>query len=75
MSVEQIIKSIIDKFGMGILKDGQKLIAVFSDYAPQQKKEQTLITYFVRSKGNTKILDVQQKTQKRTGNLLYANCS
>lgn len=64
MSVEQIIKSIIDKFGMGILKDGQKLIAVFSDYAPQQKKEQTLITYFVRSKGNTKILDVQQKTQK-----------
>lgn len=48
---------------MDTLKNGQKLIALFSDLSPQLKRERLLLTYLIQADGNIKLLEARGKAK------------
>lgn len=58
-TVEDVLQEILQRFGMDILKNGQKLIAIFSDLSPQLKRERLLLTYLIQADGNNKLLEAR----------------
>lgn len=51
------LKLITDQYGASILKDGSKLLAYYSDIAPQQKAERQMLEYLIKCDGNLKLVD------------------
>lgn len=62
-TVEDVLHEILQRFGADTLKNGQKLIALFSDLSPQLKRERLLLNYLVQSGGNIKLLEVRDKSR------------
>lgn len=48
----QTLKSIIGVYGLDILRDGNKLLAYYSDLAPMQKRERQMLEYLVKCDGH-----------------------
>lgn len=59
-TLDSVLAEIIARFGIDILRDGSRTVAVFSDLAPKLKKERLLLTYLMQFDGNVKLLEVQK---------------
>lgn len=60
-TIEDVLQEILQRFGVDTLKNGQKLIALFSDLSPQLKRERLLLTYLIQADGNIKLLEARGK--------------
>lgn len=58
------LQYIAEKYGTDVLRDGNKLIAFYSDLAPRQKKERQMLEFLVKCNGNTKLLDALHGSSK-----------
>lgn len=58
----QTLKSIIGVYGQDILKDGNKLLAYYSDLAPMQKRERQMLEYLVKCDGHITLLNALYDT-------------
>ena len=70
-TMDDVLCEIIRRFGTDILRDGRKIVAVFSDLAPQLRKERLLLNYLVQFDGNLKLLEVKnlEKSMQRSSYL------
>ena len=70
-TMDDVLCEIIRRFGTDILRDGRKTVAVFSDLAPQLRKERLLLTYLIQFDGNQKLLEVKnlEKSMQRASYL------
>lgn len=59
-TVEDVLVEINRLFGIGVLTDETKLVAYFSDLAPQLSKQRRILGYFVECGGPRKIASVMQ---------------
>lgn len=59
-TIEDVLGEMIEKFGVDILRDGTKTVAVFSDLAPQLRKQRLLLTYLTQFDGNQKLLEARE---------------
>jgi len=62
-TIEDVLQEILQRFGVDALKNGQKLIALFSDLSPQLKRERLLLTYLIQADGNVKLLEARGKAK------------
>lgn len=62
-TIEDVLQEILQRFGVDSLKNGQKLIALFSDLSPQLKRERLLLTYLIQADGNIKLLEARGKAK------------
>jgi hypothetical protein len=69
-TLDSVLTEIIARFGIDILRDGSRTVAVFSDLAPKLKKERLLLTYLMQFDGNVKLLEVQ-KLDKAKQHAMY----
>lgn len=53
----QTLRSIIGVYGLDILKDGNKLLAYYSDLAPMQKREHLMLEYLVKCDGHITLVN------------------
>lgn len=58
----ETLKLIADQYGTNILKDGSKLLAYYSDIAPQQKAERQMLEYLLKCDGNIKLMDTSHES-------------
>lgn len=58
----QTLKSIIGVYGLDILKDGNKLLAYYSDLAPMQKRERQMLEYLVKCDGHITLMNALYDT-------------
>lgn len=59
----QTLKSIIGVYGLDILKDGNKLLAYYSDLAPMQKRERQMLEYLVKCDGHITLMNALYDTK------------
>ncbi len=64
-SIDAVLVEIVQRFGIDILRNGSKTVAIFSDLAPQLRKERLLLTYLTQFDGNIKLLDVKHLSQAK----------
>lgn len=62
-TMEDVLQEILQRFGVDTLRNGQKLIALFSDLSPQLKRERLLLTYLIQADGNIKLLEARGKAK------------
>lgn len=55
------LKAIIAHSGIDGLRDGKRALAMFSDLAPQLRREKIMFSYFVQCDGNVVLLDAINK--------------
>ena len=60
-SMESVLKTIIDHCGPDALKDGRRTLAMFSDLAPDLKKEKTMFSYLLQCDGHAVLLEALTK--------------
>lgn len=60
-TVEDVLTEITSRFGMDVLKNGQKTMALFSDLSPTLLRERLLLSYLIQSEGNLQLLSVRDK--------------
>ena len=58
----QTLKYIIDVYGLDILKDGNKLLAYYSDLSPKQQRERQMLEYLVKCNGHVILLNALHDT-------------
>lgn len=58
------LQYIAENYGIDVLRDGNKLIAFYSDLAPRQKRERQMLEFFVKCNGNNKLLDALHRSPK-----------
>ena len=58
----QTLKYIIDVYGLDILKDGNKLLAYYSDLSPKQQRERQMLEYLVKCNGHVILLNALYDT-------------
>ena len=58
----QTLKHIIDVYGLDILKDGNKLLAYYSDLSPKQQRERQMLEYLVKCNGHVILLNALYDT-------------
>lgn len=56
------LQYIAEHYGNDVLRDGNKLLAYYTDLAPQQKTERKMLEFLVKCNGNTKLLDIAHQT-------------
>ena len=64
-TIDGVLEEMIRRFGVDILRNGPRMVAVFTDLAPQLRKERILLTYLIQSDGNRKLLDAVQMPSSR----------
>lgn len=64
-TVEDVLVEINKRFGVNILIDKTKLIAYFSDLAPQLSKQRRLLRYFVECDGPQKLVNVMGSSEDK----------
>lgn len=62
-TVEDVLVEINRRFGISILTDEAKLVAYFSDLAPQLSKQRRILGYFVECGGPRKLVSVMQASE------------
>ena len=62
-TVEDVLVEINRRFGVNILTDETKLVAYFSDLAPQLSKQRRILGYFVECGGPKKLVAVMSSSQ------------
>lgn len=62
-SMAAVLKIIIDHGGVDALRDSRRSLALFSDLAPDLRKERTLYAHLVQCGGNTLLLDALGKAR------------
>lgn len=65
VTIDAVLVEIVQRFGIDILRNGSKTVAIFSDLAPQLRKERVLLTYLTQFDGNLKLLEVKHLTQAK----------
>lgn len=65
VTIDAVLVEIVQRFGIDILRNGSKTVAIFSDLAPQLRKERLLLTYLTQFEGNLKLLEVKHLTQAK----------
>ena len=65
VTIDSVLVEIVQRFGIDILRNGSKTVAIFSDLAPQLRKERLLLTYLTQFEGNLKLLEVKHLTQAK----------
>lgn len=60
MTLEFVLAEIVQRFGADILRDGPRTIAMFSDLAPQLRKEKILLSYLIQGNGNIQLLEAHR---------------
>lgn len=63
VTIDTVLAEIVQRFGIDILRNGAKTAAIFSDLAPQLRKEKLLLTYLIQFNGNLELLEVKHLTQ------------
>lgn len=62
-TVEDVLTEITSRFGMDVLRNGQRTIALFSDLSPSLMRERLLLSYLIQSDGNIQLLQARDKTE------------
>ena len=62
-TIEDVLQEILQRFGVDTLKNGHRLIALFSDLSPQLRQERLLLTYLIQANGNIKLLEARGKAK------------
>lgn len=62
-TVEDVLVEINKLFGVSVLTDERKLVAYFSDLAPQLSKQRRILGYFVECGGPRKLASVMQASE------------
>lgn len=62
-SLDDVLQYILQNFGLEAMGDGIKLQSIFSDLAPQLKREKVMLRYFVECNGNEVFLNAVHKDQ------------
>lgn len=65
VTIDAVLVEIVQRFGIDILRNGSKMVAIFSDLAPQLRKERLLLTYLTQFDGNLKLLEVKHLPQAK----------
>lgn len=67
-TIDAVLAEIVRRFGVDILRNGSKTVAIFSDLAPHMRKERLLLSYLTQFDGNNKLLEVKHlaQTEQRT---------
>ena len=60
-SMSATLNAIIAHSGLEGLRDGKRALAMFSDLAPQLRREKIMFSYFIQCNGNVILLDALQK--------------
>ena len=58
------LQYIAEHYGNDVLRDGNKLLAYYTDLAPQQKTERKMLEFLVQCNGNAILLDIAHQTQQ-----------
>ena len=61
LTVEDVLEEITDRFGLEMLRNGAKTIALFSDLSPQLTRERRLLSYLIQGNGNVKLLEARNQ--------------
>ena len=59
-SLENTLQTIYEQIGEAGMRNGNRLISYFLDFAPSMKKEAKMLSLFVKCGGNTTLLDVKK---------------
>ena len=59
---ESVLRDIETQFGEAALQDKGRLVSFFSDLAPELKREKNLLKCFAECDGNTRLLDVRNRS-------------
>ena len=62
-TIEDVLREIIRLEGEEILRNGNRMLSFFADFAPQLTGERRMLRYFVNCGGNTTFLDVRHASQ------------
>lgn len=62
-SMSATLKAIIANSGLEGLRDGKRALAMFSDLAPQLKREKRMFSYFIQCNGNFILLDALKQSR------------
>lgn len=62
-SMSAALKAIIAHSGIDGLRDGKRALAMFSDLAPQLRREKIMFSYFIQCEGNTILIDALKKSR------------
>ena len=62
-SMQGVLKVIIRRDGVDALKDGRRTLAMFSDLAPDLRKEKTMFSYLLQCDGHAVLLDALTKAR------------
>ena len=62
-SMQGVLKVIIRRGGVDALKDGRRTLAMFSDLAPDLRKEKTMFSYLLQCDGHAVLLDALTKAR------------
>lgn len=63
LTVEDVLTEITSRFGVDVLRNGQRTMALFSDLSPSLMRERLLLSYLIQSDGNIQLLQVRDKTE------------
>ena len=63
LSIEDVLKTIVSRRGPEILLDGTCSLAMFSDLAPDLRKEKIMFSYLIQCSGNAALLDALTKSR------------
>lgn len=62
-TIDAVLVEIVRRFGVDMLRNGSKTVAIFSDLAPHMRKERLLLSYLTQFDGNNKLLEVKHLAQ------------
>lgn len=62
-TVEDVLIEIKRQFGISVLSDDSKLLAYFSDLAPQLSRHRRILGYFVECNGHKKLVSVMNSSE------------
>ena len=64
-SMQGVLKVIIRRSGVDALKDGRRTLAMFSDLAPDLRKEKTMFSYLLQCDGHAVLLEALTKARSQ----------
>lgn len=62
-SLHSALEEIIERDGIDALRDGRRMLAIFADLAPRQRKEKTMLSYLIQCDGHIALIEARQKDQ------------
>ncbi len=60
VKIEDALRAIIDRFGLDVLSNGQRTIALFSDLYPSMARDRRLLSYLIQANGHEKLIAIRK---------------